>query len=288
MSTEPITHLEQVVAGTTTPVTHLEQVVAGTAPPVTHLEHVISENSGGGSATLIEKTITQNGVYNAADDSADGYSKVTANVPNSYEPSDEGKVVSSGALVAQSSGTATQNGTVDTTLINSLTVAVQNGPVYTPVSAVTMNPAGNTVSHVIFLSWTNVKKFEFLYKLATYNVQTDNAIVICADGSAPFVNYPSSNGVSLSTKEIVDGYAHIVGTFDTAQTKVLWIGSWTDLNYTKAMVIKNIKLWDRDDQLVFDATPAEDAHGRGAFYDAVSKQLYYTEYFSDLIAGEGV
>lgn len=127
MSTEPVTHLEQVVAGTTTPVTHLERVVAGTATPVTHLEHVISENSGGGSATLIEKTVTQNGVYNAADDSADGYSKVTANVPNSYEPSDEGKVVSSGALVAQSSGSTTQNGTVDTTLINSLTVNVGGG-----------------------------------------------------------------------------------------------------------------------------------------------------------------
>lgn len=125
MSTEPVTHLEQVVAGTTTPVTHLEQVVAGTATPVTHLEHVISENSGGGSATLIEKTVTQNGVYNAADDSADGYSKVTTDVPNSYAAGDEGKVVSNGALVAQSSGTATQNGTVDTTLINSLTVDVQ-------------------------------------------------------------------------------------------------------------------------------------------------------------------
>ena len=35
------------------------------------------EGSGG---TLIEKTITQNGVYNASDDSADGYSKVTVAV----------------------------------------------------------------------------------------------------------------------------------------------------------------------------------------------------------------
>ena len=38
MSTEPITHLEHVVAGTTTPVTHLEKVIA--------------ENSGGGSVTV--------------------------------------------------------------------------------------------------------------------------------------------------------------------------------------------------------------------------------------------
>jgi hypothetical protein len=38
---------------------------------------------GGGSATLITKTITANGTYSASDDSADGYSSVTVNVPSS-------------------------------------------------------------------------------------------------------------------------------------------------------------------------------------------------------------
>lgn len=36
---------------------------------------------GGGSSTLITKNITANGTYNASDDSADGYSSVTVNVP---------------------------------------------------------------------------------------------------------------------------------------------------------------------------------------------------------------
>lgn len=35
---------------------------------------------GGGTPTLIEKTITENGTYNAADDNADGYSKVVVDV----------------------------------------------------------------------------------------------------------------------------------------------------------------------------------------------------------------
>lgn len=39
------------------------------------------ENGGGGSATLITKSITANGTYNPADDEADGYSEVTVNVP---------------------------------------------------------------------------------------------------------------------------------------------------------------------------------------------------------------
>ena len=41
------------------------------------------EGSGGEpSGTLIEKTITENDTYNAVDDGADGYSKVTVNVGN--------------------------------------------------------------------------------------------------------------------------------------------------------------------------------------------------------------
>lgn len=39
----------------------------------------------GGSSTLISKTITENGTYNASDDHADGYSDVTVNVPSSGE-----------------------------------------------------------------------------------------------------------------------------------------------------------------------------------------------------------
>lgn len=55
------------------------------------------------------------------------YSSVIVSVPNTYSSSDEGKVVSNGALVTQGSDTVTQNGTVDTTLISSLVVAVSGG-----------------------------------------------------------------------------------------------------------------------------------------------------------------
>jgi hypothetical protein len=47
------------------------------------IEHLELSGSGGGgeSATLITKTITANGTYDAEDDNADGYSSVTVNVP---------------------------------------------------------------------------------------------------------------------------------------------------------------------------------------------------------------
>lgn len=41
----------------------------------------IGDISGGGSATLITKTVTANGTYSAEDDSADGYSSVTVSLP---------------------------------------------------------------------------------------------------------------------------------------------------------------------------------------------------------------
>lgn len=71
-------------------------------------------------------TITQNGTT-TEDVTNYANASIAVNVPNSYSASDEGKVVSNGALVAQSSDTVTQNGTVDTTLINSLLVNVSGG-----------------------------------------------------------------------------------------------------------------------------------------------------------------
>lgn len=121
------------------------------------LSYILGKKAGGGGgeAVLINKNISANGTYNASADSADGYKKVevsvpasavdtgtksiTSNgngqdvvgyasidvdVPNSYSAGDEGKVVSDGALVSQGSDTVTSNGTVDTTLIGSLTVNV--------------------------------------------------------------------------------------------------------------------------------------------------------------------
>lgn len=131
-----------------------------TVPSATKLDgyaSLVSSIPSGGGSTLITKSISANGTYNASSDSADGYSQVTvavpasavdsgtknitANgngqdvvgyaavnvaVPNSYSASDEGKVVSSGALVAQTAHAdvtpTTSDQTIDTTTNDSIKV----------------------------------------------------------------------------------------------------------------------------------------------------------------------
>lgn len=64
------------------------QTKGGTIPAdknTNNLATAISSIPSGGSATLITKTITENGTYNASDDDADGYSEVTVNVVSSSE-----------------------------------------------------------------------------------------------------------------------------------------------------------------------------------------------------------
>ena len=82
-----------------------------------------SEIRGIETTSVEEITINQNGTTTAPEGKA--YSPVNVNVPNSYTAADAGKVVQNGALVAQTSRTVTENGTVDTTTNNEVTVNVQ-------------------------------------------------------------------------------------------------------------------------------------------------------------------
>ena len=87
----------------------------------------ISSISGGITPTGTKPiSITQNGTT-TEDVTSYASASITANVPNTYAAGDEGKVVSNGALVSQTSDTVTSNNTYDTTLINSLTVNVSGG-----------------------------------------------------------------------------------------------------------------------------------------------------------------
>lgn len=113
-------------SATWTPVEEItpdQKVLIGAVDPLSGTMQA-TWNPSSDAAVFKDGTFTDNGVYDAQEDDCDGYKTVTVNVANSYEASDEGKVVSGGALVAQTETSATTNGVVDTTTISQVTVAV--------------------------------------------------------------------------------------------------------------------------------------------------------------------
>lgn len=110
-----------------------------TPAPITREEMYLDNISGGGGVTVEPITITENGTTTAPEGTA--YSPVNVNVPNTYEAGDEGKVVSNGALVSQTSANINSNGTVDTTLNNQVVVSVPNSYVAADEGKVVSNGA---------------------------------------------------------------------------------------------------------------------------------------------------
>lgn len=89
------------------------QLVFATSEPAGSVQLVIERQTRpADDVTLITKTITANGTYNASDDSADGYSSVTVNVPAS-------------GITPTGSINITTNGTHDVTNYASANVNVQ-------------------------------------------------------------------------------------------------------------------------------------------------------------------
>ena len=106
-----------------------------------------SGGGGGGEISTQSINISANGTYRAPTGKA--YTPVNVNVPNSYAASDEGKVVSNGALVAQTAhAEVTQNGTIDTTLNNSVVVNVPQGTTPTGTKTINISANGTTTEDV--------------------------------------------------------------------------------------------------------------------------------------------
>ena len=167
---EPLTRSEQYLNRTATgsgtipdePLTRVEMYLNkiatgdGNVPdvPLTRMEQYldyIAENGGGGvdpeSITLETLNVSQNGTTNAP--SGKAYNKVVANVPNTYAASDEGKVVSNGALVSQTAhAEVMENGTIDTTLNNSVVVNVPQGSTPTGTKTINISANGTTTEDV--------------------------------------------------------------------------------------------------------------------------------------------
>lgn len=130
-----------------------KQITANGTEDVTNYASVsvaVPQPSGTKNITISANGTTTEDVTNYASAS------ITANVPNTYSASDEGKVVDNGALVSQTSDTVTANDTYDTTLINSLTVNVSGGGItYDDVAT------KNSGDGILTLTGSTIKAYAF-------------------------------------------------------------------------------------------------------------------------------
>lgn len=192
------------------------------------LGYVIGKNDGGGGGSSVDVeplSATQNGEYS---EEGVAYSPVTVDVPNSYTAGDEGKVVSNGALVAQSSDTVTANDTYDTTLINSLTVNVSGGASpwtlvteqdeaisttsTTETTAATIE-CGSSICTKDKIVWVHIrdkagKREGYFYGTDAFFINIDKAN---NDTSVPF-NKPAALSLRYGSS-IYSGYAGMYGVY---------------------------------------------------------------------------
>ena len=174
------------------------------------------DSGGGGNVTLLNnKDISANGTYKASDDSADGYKKVTVSVANSYAAADEGKVVSSGALVSQTAhATVTQNGTVDTTTNNSVEVAV---PLPSGTKQISITQNGTTTENVSGYASAEISvnvSGGGGTLLADYTASQDVSTILINSGLGEYPVYAVKMSGTLSANEWV--YPELNGVSQTS------------------------------------------------------------------------
>jgi len=130
-----------------------------------------SGGGGGGEISTQSINISANGTYRAPTGKA--YTPVNVNVPNTYAASDEGKVVDNGALVSQTAhAEVTQNGTIDTTLNDSVVVNVPQG--VTPTGTKTINISANGTTTEDVAAYANAQIIVAV-PIPTYPVAENNS-----------------------------------------------------------------------------------------------------------------
>lgn len=119
--------------------------------------------------TAIGAAITAKGGTVAAGDGLEEFAADIGTITNQYTQADEGKVVSSGALVSQTSypSAIIANNTYDTTNYNSVTVNVPSGeevyPLTTNDSFVTLNNMYYTLKNKIFFVFGTIMASSYAY-----------------------------------------------------------------------------------------------------------------------------
>lgn len=169
-----------------------------------------------GDPVLEVLNVNANGTYTPSS-GKDGFSRAVVNVPNSYSSGDEGKVVSGGALVAQSSQSITQNGTYNTTLKNQAIVNVPN--------SYSASDEGKVVSNGALVAQSS----QTITDNGTYDTTLKNQVTVNVSGSASVLvpKTITQNGTYNPASDNADGYSQVIVN----------VSGGGDTHYSKATTI---------------------------------------------------
>jgi hypothetical protein len=160
------------------------------------------------ATSAIKEAITTKGGIVSSGDKLDDLPADIATIPNSYTQEDEGKVVSNGELVAQTSATYTENGTYDTTTKNSVTVDVASS------SGVTLGVGrAHTCIQMFNNTWTT-KTWNGFSDINGSGIWTDGVNIYYSESSNQYV---LDKATSTWTTKTWNGFSDINGS-----------GIWTD------------------------------------------------------------
>lgn len=233
-----------------------------------------------GDPVLEALSVTENGTYTPSS-GKDGFSQAVVNVPNSYAAGDEGKVVSNGALVAQTSDTVTENGTYDTTLNNSIVVNVAN--------SYTQSDEGKVVDNGALVAQTS----QNITENGTYDTTLKNEIVVnvSGGGGGQQVNPFNSSTVTLyhsTNVTVTDSSVDSAGTMEM-ECSVTANNSYEGFNIELDNLVANTA-YELDFDFQFINAGFYNAYGRGYKVTSTAETNYssYTNWDRNLDANNNV
>lgn len=165
--------------------------------------------------TAIGNAISTKGGTVSAGDGLEDFAGDIATITNQYTAGDEGKVVSNGALVAQTAhATITTNNTYDTTLNNSVTVNVA-GAAYSLLTP--DSPSSFQYCYAYIINIDNrtiiVAQFKLTSSLSSISLSYDSTF-------EPAYTAASSASPSYAGRLSTSGQQGVTPTFDTDNHKV--------------------------------------------------------------------
>lgn len=252
---------------------------------VTNYSEAVVNVSGGGGSILVPKTITQNGTYDPADDSADGYSEVSVNVSGGANHPGNPFVYYKDYIRA----TGTQY--IDTgyklpadqtnviiMMVCKYNMSGANDAVLFGVERCLLAYKANNGQNYYAYSWKATGQTGTIYQSSS-NGRNTKAVVIC-----------DKNGYSVFASPLNRVVAQTGNNFSNAETQEnIYIFACNEGNSPKPSSMGQFDLYNfkviTDDGVALDLVPAKDGNDIACMKDNISGNYVYNAGTGDFVFG---